>query len=298
MFGKKKKTTDPAKEAAKDNAPASKPALPPFEQVRLPEMPQAKPVTKPVSWHAKRKFYHVFNDKSTGRRVAFSALLVYAPTAMLVNVYDRDPSSERAPGGAEQVQKYATEVDQLARAFRGAEATSANLPKATDADIERLRSLNARGAELAARITMDNHISEQDARELARRFEGQTSSNLSVTRHFERIDDGAPSLAEARGRLSQDPAFSRADDAGKAQAVQAEANSSTFWNYWTSFLIVYFVFFNMFDRNLKNQLAKGRRKDDDFIHEEIKDKIDSEKDVLKELLKPSAPKDAPKPPKA
>lgn len=259
MFFNKKKTADAASPAAKKASIGKK---------------------------AERGFFHVFNDKSRGRRIMFSAAFVCLPASMAMGLMEKDPADAQGTKGPQHVQQYQNEISSLVRDSHSIRINAEGLP-ASSIDAARDAELNQRANALAQRLILDSEISERDAQRLARQFlrDMQDHTVMRAVQHtYAKLQKNSAYLFEAREKTGIHDVTTATG--AKADQVLSSAASQSGGDYMWHLFMVYGLMFGVFDGALSAALRAGRRRDDELKQEQRTDNFRDAKSELDSLLTP------------
>lgn len=240
-----------------------------------------------------RKFYHVFNDKSELRRIAFSGLISMVPAVMISNAIEEDPSTQVSQNVQEDKARtaaYLAEIAALRSEIPQEVVTFAIAPKnakpavSLDAQ-EKMQDIRTRAENIGVRLTLDGKIPEKDAALIAANLYSnfkdyapmQPALNIYYSRAF---------LDEARAK--QRAENQNLSDAQKAEKVLQDAVNNEKLESSVS-LAILFLIFNLLDGVARASLRRGRERDDQNKREEKAEEFDDAAEKLREALQPKKP---------
>ncbi len=229
----------------------------------------AKPKA-PLAKKAERGFFHIFNNKSKARRVAFVGVLAWLPAWGGTMVMQETPDTKRGADGAAQVQKYESDISRIAQ----------NSQTTTTLAAARIDS-----ADLVKRLVEDTSLSEQDAEDLARRFLNDVETgniDPSVVRMMRSLYLNTEYLEEARVAVAN--STSDVNIADRVISTLEKADDMNDSDYWYRFFLTYVFIFPAMQAGVNAMLRRGARRDDELKKEETReiaqDKIRDIRDML------------------
>lgn len=228
-----------------------------------------------------RRFFRLFNDKSLAKKATFWGLLTLAPAVYITEQIETDPSDIRAvpTAAAADVIAFEREID----------AIKLSLPapltqQLTPQQIEKTLETRELAKDFSVRVLNNANISEKDVGYLAtvyrdalgkeiplQNFENMRYSNAFIDecKSSEKIKGLAPELA--------------------ANEIMTCTASDAKTEFWTYSIGVYMALLIGFETMTKTLLRAGRRRDDENIVEEKKEKFIEATEDLREFLKPKPP---------
>lgn len=254
---------------------------------KKPKAPQDKPARKggPVK-ALQRGFFHLFNDKRPLTRTLFVGMMASVPAAGMVGLSQEHPSDARGPNGAAAAAAYSAQFNTLARDSHTVRISN-----------EQSIMLEARAMELAARLSLDTNISEQDAVRISRAFlRDMQDDRFSdfIRQTYRDFADKGQFLEEARADALKNQGYGRMDAGDRANLVVGELHQMPAHEYG-DFMMYYFIFFSSMQGVALGLLRRGTKRDNQLKQEKRNDTFASHKNELADLL---APKGAstPRPP--
>lgn len=244
----------------------------------VPPAHKAGPLKK-----AERRFFNVFNDKGSWKRLMLTGVISVPAALILPN---RAPSTTVTPEGAEHVVQYQSEISRLARDSHTLRISSADTAVgAFDA-----KAFDATATMLAARLATDAQISEKDAQQLARMFLQDINDPVigpELRRVIEGIADNGAFLEEARAK---------APSASTQQIVSSAAKLNR-WDRLSEYMHIYICMLLFFEATLTGILRRGSRRDDKLKQEKMIEDFSDRAAQVRAMLTPKgqAPR-APEPP--
>jgi hypothetical protein len=242
-----------------------------------------------------RGFFHVFSDKSRGRRVVFVGLLAWLPSFGIADGMREDPDTARSGRGAAQVEHYNREIGRMIRDSHTATVTGALAdPARSYEENAALADIDARARYLAQRLALDADISEKDAETLARQFlrgvqEGAITQES--VRRLIAVQGNAAFLRDARARddISALPAATPVEQNAKARQIADAASGMDSEDFWYQFFLNYIIAFAFMKAGVNGLLKRGARRDDTLKDEARKENIGADLRDIREMLKPKGP---------
>lgn len=257
-----------------------------FNKKKTADTPSPAAKKTSLGKKAERGFFHIFNDKSRGRRIMFSAAFVCLPASMAMGFMEKDPADAQGTKGPLHVQQYQQEIRTLVRDSHSIRINAQGLP-ASNIDATRDAELNQRANALAQRLILDSEISERDAQRLAHQFLRDMQDHTvmqAVQRTYAKLQKNSAFLFEARESTGIYDATSATP--AKADAVLSSAADKSGSHYMWDLFIVYGIMFGLFDGALSSALRAGRRRDDELKQEQRSDTFRDAKSELDSLLTP------------
>ncbi len=249
-----------------------------------------------------RRFFNVFNDKSSKRRKNAMRLMLLPAALGVAGYWHDDPSKIRGSGGAEQVEQYRRDIHQIAMDSRAFAITPDGY--VVRGDVKALVDLDNRMKALATQLALDARISEQDALDLTRQFIRDINDPVvgkQLRETLEALSENAAFLDDARKALARQ-GVDHGNNGMQAAEVLDKADSKGTSDYLSDLLIAYLLLKVLFGDNVMNMLRRGSRRDDQLKKEERAEIILDNAAKIRAMLTPKGetppPADVPPPPPA
>lgn len=240
---------------------------------------------------AKRKFFRVFNDKSTGKRIAFWSILTVAPAFMITEALETDPSTQRAPDAQAKYDSYQKEIATIAASvpkevFTMKTEKSKSPATLTPAQTKIMTELTAQAKDLSTRVMLDASLSEKDVAWIAYSYYKALGKTIPQD-SFHMMSNRSDFVQEIRAEMPVPK--TQLEKENTARHIADASSEKTTQEALIYGGVVYVTLLVLMDVLTKVALRYGRRRDDELICEEKEEKFADAKNNLANILKPKDP---------
>jgi hypothetical protein len=218
-------------------------------------------------------------------------MMAAVPAMGVSELLDTDVSTRRGPEGQAHYEAYEKKIQDLKAdipmVMLAIKDGKISAPP-TAGEEAKWASIKKSASELTTQILLDGQISEADIRNLYYSYQKELYDAVPLDR-MEHLSLKAAFIEEARAEAAADPRLKGALPDDVAKTVSRIAGDKSDLEFWLT-LFAMLGSYEFFRASLRRGLEDGRRRDDENIREEKREKLIAAKEDLENLLKPKSPR--------